>query len=39
VTSIDQDMVFSDESQYQMASITGNDDTTLMASLLVGIAA
>ncbi len=39
VTSIDQDMVFSDGSQYQMASITGNDDTTLMASLLVGIAA
>ena len=39
VASIDQDMVFSDGSQYQMASITGNDDTTLMASLLVGIAA
>ena len=38
VATIDRDMVFSDGSQYQMASITGGADTRLLATLLVGVA-
>lgn len=33
------DMVFSDGTQYQMASVTGGADARYMASLLVGVAA
>jgi protocatechuate 3,4-dioxygenase beta subunit len=38
VTDISQDMVFSDGSQYQLASVTGDPSAGLEASLLVGLA-
>jgi len=38
VSSIDQDNVFSDGSQYQMATMTGGADARYMASMLVGVA-
>jgi len=37
VTGFDQDNVFSDGTQYQMASMTGGADSRLMATLLVGV--
>ena len=39
VTDISQDNVFSDGSQYQVASMTGDPASALEASLLVGVAA
>ncbi len=39
VTDISQDNVFSDGSQYQMASVTGDAASVLEATLLVGVAA
>ena len=38
VRSVAEDNVFSDGTQYQLASVTGGADTRLMATLLVGIA-
>jgi len=38
VTTFAEDNVFSDGTQYQMASITGGVDARLMATLLVGLA-
>ena len=39
VQGLADDMVFSDGTQYQMASVTGGADARYMASLLVGVAA
>jgi protocatechuate 3,4-dioxygenase beta subunit len=38
VTSFEQDNVFSDGTQYQMASVTGGVDARLIATMLVGVA-
>jgi protocatechuate 3,4-dioxygenase beta subunit len=38
VASVEQDSIFSDGSQFQLASITGGVDSRLMATLLVGVA-
>ena len=38
VRTIEEDMVFSDGSQYQMAAITGAADARYIATLLVGVA-
>ncbi|HEY6634639.1 MAG TPA: protocatechuate dioxygenase, partial [Acidimicrobiia bacterium] len=39
VASNEQDGVFQDGTQYQVATVTGNADSQLMATMLVGIAA
>ena len=38
VRSIEEDMVFSDGSQYQIAAVTGGADARYIATLLVGVA-
>ena len=38
VRSIEEDMVFSDGSQYQIAAATGGADARYIATLLVGVA-
>jgi hypothetical protein len=38
VRSVEEDVVFSDGSQYQMVAVTGATDVRYIATLLVGVA-